>query len=200
MNSYIRDRKRMISSAVRKGSNEANTILSAVMPMLEANLSTKTAGIIAHSFARRRAEPAAALKAGLLAGAFAFVVLQFIGVVIYDESPWKLLRMIAALARGPGVLEPDDEFDAPVALVGITLFFAISLLYSLAFCMLVADAPRRHAIAMGLAFGIALYFANYHGFTAIFPWFAPLRTFDTLVVHALFGVAIAKGYWFFRRR
>jgi hypothetical protein len=45
-----------------------------------------------------------------------------------------------------------------------------------------------------------LYFTNFYGFTALFPWFAPLRTFDTLVVHALFGVAIAKGYWFFRHR
>ena len=168
--------------------------------MLEADLTTKTAFTRSHSFERRRVDPVAALKAGLLAGVFAFVVLQFIGVVIYDEGAWKLLRMVAALARGPGVLEPDDELEAPVAIIGITLLLAISLLYSLALCALVADSPRRHAIAMGLAFGVALYFVNFHGFTALFPWFVPLRTFDTLVVHALYGVAIAKGYWFFRRR
>jgi hypothetical protein len=176
----------------------ATRFLLAGAHMLEADLQTKTLGVRSHSFARRP-DPVAALKAGLLAGVFAFVLLQFIAVVIYDEGAWKLLRMVAALARGPAVLEPDDEFEAPVAVIGMTLFIAISLLYALALSVLVADAPRRHAIAMGLAFGIALYFANYHGFTALFPWFAPLRTFDTLVVHALFGVAIAKGYWFFRR-
>ena len=168
--------------------------------MLEANLQARTLPRVrTHAFTRRP-DPVAALKAGLLAGVFAFVVLQFIGVVAYDEGAWKLLRMVAALARGPGVLDPDDEFDAPVAFIGITLFLAISLLYALALSVLVADAPRRHAIAMGFAFGITLYFVNFHGFTALFPWFAPMRTFDTLVVHALFGVAIAKGYWFFRRR
>jgi hypothetical protein len=167
--------------------------------MLEANLPAKNLGARVHVFARRRRpDPVAAIKAGLLAGVFAFVVLQFIGVVVYDEGAWKLLRMVAALARGPGVLEPDDEFDAPVAIIGITLFLALPLLYALAFSAIIAGAPRRHAVAMGLAFGIALYFANFHGFTALFPWFAPLRTFDTLVVHALFGVAIAKGYWFFK--
>jgi hypothetical protein len=167
--------------------------------MLEGRLHTRTLRVRTHSFARRP-QAAAALKAGLLAAIFAFVVLQFIAVVIYDEGAWKLVRMVAALVRGPGVLDADDEFDAPVAAIGITLFLAIALLYALALSVLVADAPRRHAGAIGLAFGIALYFVNFHGFTALFPWFAPLRTVDTMVVHALYGVAIAKGYWLFKRR
>ncbi len=133
--------------------------------MLQADLHTKTLGVQPHAFARRRPDAAAALKAGLLAGTFAFVLLQFASAVVYDEDPWKLTRMFAALARGPGVLEPGDEFDAAIVLLGATLFMAIALLYSLALSVAVADAPRRYAAAMGLAF----------------------------------GVAIAKGYWLFKR-
>jgi hypothetical protein len=148
---------------------------------------------------RRRLRPAAALKAGAVAGAIALLLLQFFAIVVYDESPWKLFRMIAALARGPGVLEPDDEFDAAIVAIGLTLHFALALLYALPLAGLVVDAPRRHAYAVGLAFGIALYFANFYGFTALFPWFAPHRTLDTLLVHALFGLSAAKLYWLFRR-
>jgi hypothetical protein len=140
----------------------------------------------------------AAVQAGLVAGTTVLVLMQLIAITIYDESAWKLPRMMAALVRGPGVLEPDDEFDAGIVAIGLVLHFALAVLYALALSCLVADTPRRHATLLGLATGIALYFANFHGFTAIFPWFAPHRTIDTFVVHALFGVLVANGYWVFR--
>jgi hypothetical protein len=168
--------------------------------MIEANIQQRTLGSRARRLSRRRVQPLAALKAGLLAGAVALFLLQFFGVVVYDESQWKLMRMIAAMVRGPGALEPDDEFDGALAAIALTLFFAIAVLYSLALCALVSDAPRRNRALMGIAFGVALYHANFFGFTAIFPWFASLRTIDTLVVHAIFGLLIVKSYGLFRRR
>ena len=171
--------------------------------MVEAHLPQKTLASGAHSarrHSRRRVAPLAAVKAGLLAGAIAFCLLQFIGIVIYDESPWKLLRMVAAMARGPAALEPDDEFSGPLALAGMTLFFALSLLYALALSFLVAESPRRYSALVGLAFGVSLYCANFHGFTVLFPWFISFRTVDTLLVHALFGIAAAQSYGVFQRR
>jgi len=126
--------------------------------------------------------------------------MQFFGIVVYDESPWKLPRMLAAMARGPSVLQPEDEFDAALIALGATLFLAIALLYSLALACVLSEAPRRWAPALGIAFGVALYVANFHGFTAIFPWFVPYRTLDTVLVHAIFGFAAARGYSLFRRR
>ena len=141
----------------------------------------------------------AALKAGLVAATIALALLQVFAIAIYDESPWRLARMMAALVRGPAVLEPDDEFDAALVAIGTLLHFALALLYALALACLVADAPRRHATLIGLAFGAALYFANLYGFTALFPWLKSLRTIDTLMVHMIFGVTVADGYWAFHR-
>lgn len=141
-----------------------------------------------------------AIQAGLVAGALALLVLQLAGIAIYDESPWKLMRMFAAIARGPAALEPEDEFDAGVVALGTLLFFSLSVLYSLALATLAADLPRRVLPALGIAFGLALYVANFHGFTALFPWFVPYRTFDTILAHAIFGVAAARGLSHFRRR
>jgi hypothetical protein len=166
--------------------------------MLDAASQPKTLHARVRAFARRRPDPVAALASGLIATVFVFLALQLISVVIYDESAWKLPRMVAALARGAGALEPDDEFDAAIVAIGAALFAALSLLYALCLCRIVADAPRRHAGLIGIAFGVALYYANFHGFTALFPWFVPLRTPDTLIVHALFGFIVAQGYWFFK--
>ena len=168
--------------------------------MIEADIQQRTLGSRARRLSRRRVQPLAALKAGLLAGAVALFLLQFFGVVVYDESPWKLMRMIAAMVRGPGALEPDDEFDGELAAIALLLFFALAVLYSLALSALVSDAPRRYGLLAGIAFGVALYQANFFGFTAIFPWFASHRTIDTFLVHAIFGVLIVKSYGFFRRR
>ena len=74
------------------------------------------------------------------------------------------------------MLEPDDEFDAALAVIALTLHYALAVLYSLALSRLVADTPRRYSAFIGIAFGIALYH----------------------VLHALFGLITAKAYWFFR--
>ena len=147
----------------------------------------------------RDASPAvgAALLAGIVAGTVAIGLMQWISVVAYDESPWKLPRMMAALLRGPAVTA-DDAFAAPVV-VGFAVHYTLSLLYALALAGVLAGLRREHAPLVGLAFGILLYMANLHGFTALFPWFEELRTPDTLVAHGVFGVVAACAYCEFSR-
>jgi len=162
--------------------------------MLEANIERRSLAAPPRVVRAERPDATAALEAGLAGAVIALALLQFFAVAIYDESPWRLMRMMAAVVRGPGALEPDDEFDAVVVASGALLHFALSLLYASALACLVSDAPRRHVALIGLAFGAALYFANFYGFTALFPWFTPHRTIDTLGVHMLFGVIVAEGY------
>lgn len=150
--------------------------------------------------ARRRLRPGPAIQAGLAAGIVALLLMQFFGIVVYDESPWRFPRMLAAMARGPSALQPEDEFDAGLVALGATLFLAICVLYSLALSGLLEESPRRFAPALGIAFGLALYVANFHGLTAIFPWLVAYRTLDTVLVHAFFGFAAARGYSLLRRR
>jgi hypothetical protein len=149
---------------------------------------------------RRRVCVSAAIQGGLVAGAVTLLLLQFFSIVVYDESPWKLLRMIAATVYGRGALEPDDEFDAAMVTTAVMLFMTLAVLYSLAFSAIMSDSPRRYSALIGIAFGVALYHVNFYGFTFLFPWFKSLRTVDMLIVHAFFGLLIAKANWLFRRR
>jgi hypothetical protein len=166
--------------------------------MQHASTYSRTLGLAARGLARARPSAAAALPASLFAATAMLFAMQFIGMVAYDESPWKLLRMVAALARGSGALQPEDEFDFVTVTTGLTLFYAIATLYGLALACVLTDSPRRHASLIGIAFGLALYSANFHGFTALFPWFAEYRTIDTVLAHVLFGLLLARAYSAFR--
>jgi len=166
--------------------------------MQPASIPARTLGAAARGIARARPSAAAALQASLFAATAMLLAMQFIGVVAYDESPWKLLRVVAALARGPAALQPEDEFDFLAIAIGLTLFYAIATLYGLALACILTESPRRHASLIGIAFGVALYSANFHGFTALFPWFTEYRTVDTVLAHALFGLLLARAYCAFR--
>jgi hypothetical protein len=141
-----------------------------------------------------RVDAIAAVGAGLFAGSLVLLLLLFLAAAIYDESAWKLVRMMAAVVRGPSALTPESLYDGTLAAIGLGVHYALSILYALALAGLIADFRRAAAPWIGLAFGVALYFANLHGFTRLFPWFAELRTFDTLLAHAFFGLVLARAY------
>ena len=136
----------------------------------------------------------AAVASGLAAGTALLALLVALGVFLYDESPWKIPRMVAATLRGEAALQPEGAFDPVLVALGLVLHYALSVLYALALAGVVADFRRWFVPWAGLAFGIALYFVNFHGFTALFSWFTEMRTVDTLLAHALFGVLLARIY------
>ena len=140
----------------------------------------------------RRAEAGAAVVAGIAAGSALLTILVLLSVAFYDEPAWKIPQMIAATLRGAGAAE-EHVFVPSLSALGVAMHFTLSVLYALAFAGLVAEV-RRHTALAGLAFGVALYFVNLHGFTQLFPWFGELRTLDTLAAHAFFGLLLACIY------
>ena len=49
-------------------------------------------------------------------------------------------------------------------------------------------------LVSGAVFGLAVYFVNFYGFTALFPWFAMARNSISVFAHMMFGVALAFAY------
>jgi hypothetical protein len=139
-----------------------------------------------------RTQAEAIAEAGLVAGGAVLFAMTAVAITAYDEPVWKLPRMMAAIVAGPAVLEPADEFDAGIVVLGLAVHFALALAYTAALAGVLRDFRRETAPLVGLAFGALLYVANLHGFTALFEWFEPMRTADTFVAHALFGLVAAS--------
>lgn len=95
---------------------------------------------------------------------------------------------------GAGVLASDGNDGAVVMAAATLVHFSLSIAYGLALGALVACLRGRAVLAVGAAFGLALFLVNMYGFTAVFPWFAATRDPITLAAHVVFGVSAAAVY------
>jgi hypothetical protein len=139
-------------------------------------------------------DASSAISAALAAGSVVLIAWIACSMAIYDEPAWKLPRMMAAMILGPGVLEPEDEPDVTVVATGFVLHFVLALSFGTILALLLRGVRDGLAASAGALFGVGLYALDLHAMTAFFPWFAPLRTLDTLAAHVLFGIAAATAY------
>jgi hypothetical protein len=140
------------------------------------------------------------LLAVLLAGVCAGVVSTLAQLLLWWLSGQDALlllmrdaRLTAALLLGSEVLPPPATFDLRVMLAAAAIHFLLSMLYA-AVLLPLRRMSLGSSLIVGTGFGVALYFLNLHGFTAIFPWFAEARGAITLAVHAVFGVTVMLTY------
>lgn len=139
-------------------------------------------------------DASAAILAALAAGSVVLLAWLACSITIYDESPWKLPRMMAAMVVGPAALEPQEDLDIALVATGFALHFVLALAFGTLVALVVAGLREGAVAWAGAALGAALYALDLHGMTAFFPWFAPLRTPDTLAAHVLFGIVAATAY------
>jgi hypothetical protein len=78
--------------------------------------------------------------------------------------------------------------------VATAVHFVLSIAYAAPVGPLVERQPPGRAGIREMAFGLALYLVNTHGFTWIFPWFAQARDWITVVAHFAFGLVGAVAY------
>lgn len=163
---------------------------------------TSPSGAARTPVARPRFDWAAASWAGIAAGIVSTLLQVLLWTSVIGDFPGALFRdarLAAAMLMGPEVLPPPASFDARVMVVATLVHFALSLAYGL----LLGFAIRRFAwwtsLLAGSGFGLLLYVVNLYGFTALFPWMAQVRTWDTLLAHLVFGLVAAAVYWRLRR-
>lgn len=138
----------------------------------------------------------AALLAGVSAGILSTFAQLLLWVAFGEDALGLLLRdsrLTAALVLGHGVLPPPATFDVEVMLAATAIHFLLSIFYAAVLLPVSRSGPSVSLLA-GAGFGIALYFVNMYGFTAIFPWFTEARGGITLATHVVFGVTVSMSY------
>lgn len=136
-------------------------------------------------------------RAAIIAGAISGIVLlllEMIFTAMAVGSPWIFVRMLGAVVLGPRVLAPPATFAPEVFLAAL----AVHLPLSIAFACLIAFVLHRWGLWVGIlggaVLGVALYWINFGTVFNLVPWFAPMKSWETLWAHVVFG-AIAGGVY-----
>ena len=136
----------------------------------------------------------AAIIAGIVAGAIFMILEMMLVPLIGGGSPWGPPRMIAAIGMGKDVLPPPADFAVMPLMVAMLIHFPLSIVFAVILAFVIQRFGLGLAILIGAVFGLVLYFVNFYGFTAIFPWFAMARNAVTIFTHIVFGAAAAWIY------
>lgn len=134
-----------------------------------------------------------AVKAGLVAG-LVFLILEMVLVgTVGGGSPWGPPRMIGAMVLGEGVLPPPATFDLTVVLVAMAVHFILSIILAVIFGLLIGGRAFETPVLLllGGVFGLVVYFVNFYGMTAVWPWFEMARNWISIFAHIVYGVVLA---------
>lgn len=139
----------------------------------------------------------AAALGGLIAG-MVFMMLEMILVPVFlGGSPWGPPRMIAAMLLGKDVLPMPGQpagFDFGVLMDAMMVHFILSIIYTAIIGWVCRRMNIGAAVMIGAVFGLVLYFVNFYGFTAIFPWFAMARNWVSIFSHIMFGAVAVYAF------
>lgn len=136
----------------------------------------------------------AAVIAGLVGGALTMLLWMILWATVTGGSVWTPFHHVAAILLGEGVLSPSQTLNLRVIMAGTAVHLVLAVLYALLLAFIIHRWELLVGIIAGALFGLALYLVNYYTFTALFPWFFPLRSWIALVGHVFFGV-VAGGLY-----
>lgn len=142
---------------------------------------------------RQLVDWSAAVWAGLVAG-LAFMLTNVVAIPPLDGiSSWVIVRYIASLALGEGVLLPATA-NMGILMVAILVNFVLSIIYALILAIIIHRWGMIVGVILGALFGVALYLINMGTFTLIYPWFEAIYSQWFILAHIIFG-AVAGGIY-----
>lgn len=149
-----------------------------------------------HRWERRSPDWTAAAVSGFVAGAV-LMVLDLLWSALTGVSPWITSHRIAAIMMGPEALQ-STAFDVWVVAAALLTHYVLGIVFGMVMAAVIApfhfDSSVGMVLLVGAVFGFALYLLNFYGMVAVFPWFAEMRGWATLVAHLIFGMVTAYMY------
>jgi hypothetical protein len=136
----------------------------------------------------------AAIWASVIAGlVFAGLEMALVWAV-QSQSPWAPLRMIGAIGLGSGALTPPDTFDLEVVSVAVAIHMVLAIIYGVILAFIIMRLDTGWAVVAGAVYGLLLYYINFYGFSAAFPWFADARGWVSIFTHVVQSGLMALLY------
>jgi hypothetical protein len=142
----------------------------------------------------------AAIWASVIAGLVFAALEMVLAQVVNGNSPWMPLHMIAGIGLGPSAMSPANTFDPKIVTVAVAIHMVLALLYGVILAFIIARLDVTWATLVGGIYGLALYYINFYGFSAAFPWFADARGGVSIFTHIVQSGLMALLYKMFDRR
>jgi len=136
----------------------------------------------------------AVLIAALAAGALSFNLLLFVVPFFLGGSCWIMMRVLASILLGEGVLAPPASFDAGLFAAGLAAQLLLSFIYTFVLSFIIHRWGLVTGILLGAFFGACFYALNLHVFTLWLPWLFTLNHWSVFAVHVLFGMTAGGVY------
>lgn len=156
-----------------------------------------------HHWEHRLPDWPAAAVSGFVAGAVLMVLELLWTTNVIGSSSWSTSHMIAAIVMGRDVLQSID-FNFTVVTVALVTHYVLGIVFGMILSAIIApfhfDSSVGMVLLIGTVFGLGLYLFNFYGMVRLFPWFADMRGWATLVAHLIFGITTAGMYWQLERR
>jgi hypothetical protein len=135
----------------------------------------------------------AALWAGVVSG-IVFLLANLLLTGLTLGSPWIVLRVLASIVLGSGVLPPPATFNLGIAVVALLVNTVLSILFAGIIALIIHRWGLIVGLLGGAILGLALYAINFYTFSLFFPWFFPFRSWMMVVSHLIFGAAAGGTY------
>ncbi|MDX1523060.1 MAG: hypothetical protein R3264_15650 [Anaerolineae bacterium] len=136
----------------------------------------------------------AAIWAGLVAGLVFLLFNLFLTPVFASGNAWVIIRLLASIVLGEGILAPPATFNLAALIVALLTNFVLSIAFSLLLAIIIHRWGLIVGIVGGALFGAALYAINFYSLTLLFPWFFAMRSWPIVISHIIFG-AVAGGVY-----
>lgn len=157
----------------------------------------------AHHWQHRLPDWPMAVASGFVAGAVVMVLELLWSTGFGEAGPWNTAHRVAALIMGPGVLQ-SAGFSMTVVVAALVTHYVLGIAFGMILAAIMApfslDSSAGMALLAGAVFGLVIYLFNFYGMERVFPWFAEMRGWATLVAHLIFGMVAAAVYWKLERR
>ena len=135
----------------------------------------------------------ASIQAGLIAGVVLLLIMLIGYPIVTGGSVWTVFRFIASLVLGRELLlSPDFSFG--IVLLALFLHMILSVVYTWILAFIIHRWGLIVGFVGGALFGLALFAINFYTFTALFPWFTMVRSWQFAALHIIFGAVAGTVY------
>lgn len=158
-----------------------------------------------HRWVSRKPDLAAAVVAGLVAGAIAMSIDLLWTTLALGRNPWHTAHQVAALLLGPGILSGETWIFKPgIIATALLIHYGLGIVFGGLVAFVAASYRYEGSLPIlemiGGTLGIAMFFVNFYALQPMFPWVAEMRSGAYFVEHFIFGVVAAVVYWKLVRR